>query len=51
MLSVDDQVALAAKFAPAKQLVAELPRIAQGCCLLAGLTLAFRVRRRPESVA
>lgn len=48
MLPSDDQAALVAKLDFTKHLIAELPRIAQGCCLLAGLVLAGRVRRRRE---
>lgn len=48
LLAPDDQAALVKKFDSAKHLVAGLPRIAQGCCLLAGLVLAGRVRPRRD---
>ncbi len=48
LLSADDQAAIASKFPLAKSLISELPRIAQGLCLLAGLTLGARVRRKVD---
>jgi hypothetical protein len=51
LLPPDDQASLVKKIDAAGTLAANLPRIAQGCCLLAGLTLMFRVRRRPAADA
>lgn len=48
LLNSDDQAAIAAKFPLAKTMISELPRIAQGLCLLAGLVLAVRVRRKAD---
>jgi hypothetical protein len=48
LLPAADQATLSAKIPVARALVAELPRIAQGLCLLAGLVLAAKVRRRVE---
>ncbi len=45
MLPTDSQVSLIKQFDFARHVVANFPHVAQGCLLLAGITLAVRARR------